>query len=145
MARQEDFGWFAGDEAKGRDVADRVAGQVCGKRLRQRQADGSRHALPPGFRAEHETNAGEREDGQQSPADPTHAGGDLRPPDIANGIGEQQRTCNSRQGGDHRSSCTGRHLSDERPVNPQLPTPNIQSEIFLGVGGWELGVHRRPV
>jgi hypothetical protein len=91
MPDEKDLRRFAGDETERRDVAERVAGEIGGPGLSQRDACAWRHATTPRFRADHEAKTRQPEDRHEAPANATNAGGDLVPADVADRHGKQHR------------------------------------------------------
>ncbi len=84
------FRRLAGKQAERREIADGVTGDDGGKSGGKWQAVGRLEAEQPGSRAHRESQAGERDDDDESPTDLFQPLPDLRRADLADEPGEQR-------------------------------------------------------
>ena len=92
MSGQQDFRRFARQQSKRGNVADRIAGEKCRKRARQRERNRRGQAEPPAFRPDEKSETGETENQDKAPADAPDAVDDVGDARAADGVREERRS-----------------------------------------------------
>ncbi len=128
---EKDLGRLARQQAERCDAADGIAGEKCAEGARIGEPCAGRHAQPPARRADHEAEAGERQDGGQAPADALDAVEDVADAGALEDIREERRAAEGAgdgqetpAGGAHtcRRDSTCFRVSSMRPSLSSLET-----------------------
>ena len=98
---EKDFGGLAGEEAERRDASDGVAGEERRERLAVGQRGAGRETQPPARGAKHETEAAQRKNRGEAPADTVDTledvGNARAPDDVDKERGADQRVGRGQQ------------------------------------------------